>query len=102
MSDIMKYYVFKLIPPRPTFAADMTAEERGLMQTHVEYWRSLMAKGMVVIFGPVADPAGPYGLGIVRLEEGADPKIVWSGDPLIKANQGFRFEVAPMLSAVVP
>jgi uncharacterized protein YciI len=98
----MKYYVFKLITPRPTFVADMTAEERVLMQAHAEYWQGLMTKGMVVIFGPVADPTRPYGLGIVRLEDGVDPESIWSVDPLIRANQGFRFEVALMLSAVIP
>ncbi len=98
----MKYYVFRLIAPRPTFVADMTAEERTLMQAHAGYWRGLMAKGMVVIFGPVADPAGPYGLGVVRLADGIDPQSVWIDDPIIKSQKGFRFEVAPMLSAVVP
>ncbi len=29
-----KYYALKLIPPRPTFAQDMTPEERNIMQQH--------------------------------------------------------------------
>jgi hypothetical protein len=97
----MEYYIFRLIAPRPTFVADMTPEERALMQAHVEYWRGLMAKGMVVIFGLVADQACPYGLGVVRLEAGVDPRSVWIDDPVIKAQKGFRFDVAPMLTAVV-
>ena len=98
----MKYYVFKLIPPRPTFVQDMTAEERMLMQTHAVYWKGLMDKGMVVVFGPVLDAAGPYGLCVVRLSDDVDPKSVWIEDPVVKSGKGFRFEVAPMLNAVVP
>ena len=102
MDRSMKYYVFKLIAPRPTFVVDMTAEERELMQAHSAYWRGLMAKGLVIIFGPVADPTGPYGLSVVRLDEKTDPSSIWIDDPVIKAKKGFRFEVSPMLSAVVP
>ncbi len=98
----MRYYVFKLIAPRPTFMADMTPAERGLMQSHVVYWRELMAKGLVIVFGPVADPAGPYGLGVVRLDDATDPASVWREDPVIKAQQGFRFDVAAMPNAVHP
>ena len=98
----MKYYVFKLIAPRPTFMADMTAEERSLMQAHVGYWRGLMAKGLVIVFGPVADPTGPYGLGVVRLADTTDPASIWAEDPVIKAEQGFRYHVAPMPGAVHP
>ena len=96
----MKYYVFKLVPPRPSFLADMSAEERALMHAHGVYWRELLAKGMVIVFGPVADAAGPYGLAVVRLDETTEPSGVWGADPVILANRGFRFEVAPMLTAV--
>lgn len=96
----MKYYVFKLIPPRPTFMIDMTVEERALMQSHAEFWRELLTKGTVIVFGPVADPAGPYGLCVVRLDEKTEPGSVWAEDPVIKAKLGFRFEVAAMPRAV--
>jgi uncharacterized protein YciI len=97
----MKYYVFRLITPRSTFMSDMTSDERALMFAHATYWKELTTKGQVVIFGPVLDPAGPYGLGIVRLAEADDPNILWKEDPVIKAQKGFTYEVAPMASAVV-
>ena len=56
----------KLIPPRATFSQDMTAEERQVMQKHVAYWTDLMHKGSAVVFGPVMDPAGVYGMGVVQ------------------------------------
>jgi uncharacterized protein YciI len=98
----MKFYVAKLMPPRPSFVGDMTSEERALMQAHSLYWRELMSKGQVVVFGPVLDPTGPYGLCVLRLEDAIDPKTVCDADPVIKEGSGFKFQVAPMLSAVLP
>jgi len=98
----MKYYVFKLIPPRATFIGDMSARERALMEAHSVYWRRLVAGGHVVIVGPVLDAAGPYGLCVVRLEDGVDPKPFWADDPVIKADIGFRVDVAAMASAILP
>jgi len=66
----MKYFLFKLIPPRSTFAQDMTETEAKLMQEHAVYWKGLMDRGLVIIFGPVADPKGTYGVAIVEVEEG--------------------------------
>ena len=48
-----QHFYFKLIPPRPTFGADMTAEERALMQEHVRYTREAFDAARVLIYGPV-------------------------------------------------
>lgn len=64
----MKYFLYKLIPPRPAFAQDMTEAESRLMQEHAEYWKGLMEQGMVVAVGPVLDPKGSYGVAILELE----------------------------------
>ncbi len=97
----MKYFLFKLIPPRSTFAQDMTEAEAKLMQQHVAYWKGLMDEGLVVVFGPVADPKGTYGVAILELEEEADANALGINDPTIKANAGFHFEVYPMDRAVL-
>ena len=34
----IRYYAFKLFPPRPSFPADITAEEAEIMAEHVAYW----------------------------------------------------------------
>jgi uncharacterized protein YciI len=98
----MKYYVFKLKVPRADFTTTMTPAEQTLMQTHGAYLKSLMDKGQVVVFGPVLDPAGVYGLAVVRLGDGVEPDTIWREDPVIKAQAGFSYHVAPMLNAVVP
>ena len=45
--------VYKLIPPRPTFALDMTETEQGIMGEHAAYWNGLYEQGFVVVFGVV-------------------------------------------------
>ena len=97
----MKYFLYKLIPPRPTFAQDMTDAEAKLMQQHVAYWKSLMDRGLVIVFGPVADPRGVYGVAVLELEEEADAGALGGNDPTIKAKVGFDFEVYPMDRAVL-
>jgi len=97
----MKYFLFKLLPPRATFMQDMSPVEMKLMQEHSLYWRGLMGRGLVAAFGPVADPAGGYGVGILELPDDTDPKSLVADDPVAKANAGFRFEIAPMPRAIV-
>ncbi|HEY0025217.1 MAG TPA: YciI family protein [Longimicrobium sp.] len=92
----MANYFCKLLPPRPTFAQDMSPEEQALMQQHAGYWQEWIGRGHVIAFGFVADPAGPFGMGIVDFESEADVRAFTHGDPTILAGAGFRFEVHPM------
>ena len=92
----MRTYFCKLLPPRPTFAQDMTPAEGALMQQHAVYWREWMARGRVITFGVVADPAGVFGVGIVEVEDESEVRDLTDNDPTIRAGQGFRFDVHPM------
>jgi len=98
----MNYFLFRLNPPRLSFPADMTPVERQLMQEHAVYWRGLMKKNLVVVFGPVADPKGAYGIAIIRLQDAADAYFLGADDPVIKADADFSFELHPMPSVVLP
>jgi hypothetical protein len=40
----------------------MTAEEASIMQEHVAYWTENLRQGVAIVFGPGADPQGPWGL----------------------------------------
>jgi len=86
----------KLIAPRPTFAQDMTEEERTLMQRHALHWREWMERGRVVTFGVVADPAGAFGIGVVEVQDDAEARELTENDPVIRSGLGFRYEVHPM------
>lgn len=74
----------------------MTEEEGRLMQEHVAYWKGLADRGVAVIFGPVADPRGAYGLAIVEAEREAVVRDIGANDPAIKVDAGFKFEIYSM------
>lgn len=82
-----KYFALYLRPPRPDFAQTMTAEERSVMEAHVVYWKNHMAQGNVIVFGPVFDPAGVYGLGIVAVENEEQLSDLMANDPAAKINR---------------
>lgn len=80
-----KYFVFKLIPPRPSFAEDITEEERDIMTQHAAYWTDNAEKRIAVIFGPVLDPKGVYGLGIIEVENEDQAQTLAAKDPAVKS-----------------
>ena len=94
----MPHYFLKLNPSRPTFAQDMSTEERAIMLQHVAYWAELMNKGLVVVFGPVMDPKEVYGVGVVEVESEEQLKEFIDNDPATSIN---RYEYYPM-RAVIP
>jgi uncharacterized protein YciI len=96
----MKHFYYKLIPPRPTFPADMTEAEGAIMQEHFSYWQSLIADGKAVAYGPVMDPKGTYGIAIVLADDVEAVQEMGRGDPAIKAKAGFGLEVHEMPGAM--
>ena len=94
------YYLCRLIPPRPTFAAEMTPPEAKAMGEHVAYWTELLAKGKAIAFGPVMDPKGPWGLGLVSVRDAAELHELQANDPAIKAQIGLRYEAFEMARLV--
>jgi uncharacterized protein len=96
----MPHFVYKLIPPRPSFAQDMTPEEGALMAAHSDHWRELMNRGRVLVFGPVADPCGVWGMAVVEAADADEVRAMGDADPAV-ASGAMTFAVLPMLSAVV-
>jgi uncharacterized protein len=92
----VKTFFCKLIGPRLTFPEDMSPAEAQAMQRHAAYWRACMAAGQVVAFGPVADPAGTYGMLILEVEDEAAARSLVDHDPVIEVRLGFRFDMHPM------
>ena len=92
-----KYFVYKLIPPRPTFHLDMTDQERTIMRQHSAYWRNLANKGVAVVFGPVADPHGGWGLAVVEAESEAQVAELGTQDPAVTSGMAtYEFYAMPM------
>jgi hypothetical protein len=98
---VKRHFLVKLIPPRPSFAQDMTNDERKLMQQHGAYWTELAQKGIALLFGPVLDPAGSYGIGVVEVEKEEEVAILTENDPVTKSGQQFRHEAYVMPQLIV-
>ena len=94
----MSYFLCRLIASRPSFPADMTPAERETMQKHAAYWRELLAQEKAIAFGPVADPKGVWGLGIVNVRDEQELGELLARDPALAI--GMRWEKLPMLSLV--
>lgn len=92
----METFFCKLIPPRSTFAQDMSEAEAQIMAEHVAYWQELMGQGRVVAFGLVGGPAGAFGVGIVEVGDEAEVRRLTANDPTIRSARGFRLDVHPM------
>jgi uncharacterized protein YciI len=95
------HFLIKLIPPRPSFALDMSEEERRLMQQHVAYWTGLAEKGVALLFGPVLDPAGSYGIGVVEVADEEALKLLTANDPVTRSGGLFRHDAYVMPQLVV-
>ena len=95
-----KHFVYKLIPPRASFAKDMTEDEQAVMHEHAVYWTSLFQEGSVVVFGVVIEQAGVWGLAVVESEDEDGVRALASEDPAVKTNL-CTFDVGVMPSAVV-
>jgi hypothetical protein len=85
-------FLYKIIPPRPTFTQDMTEAERKVMQEHATYWKRLIDDSIAIIFG--LDPRGPWRVGIVDVANKSDACALGTNDPAVKA--GLTFDVSPM------
>jgi uncharacterized protein YciI len=97
----MPVYLCKLSPPRPSFPGDMTAEEAAVMGEHAAYWTQLTESGAAVVFGPVFDPAGVWGLAIVDAADETAARALTDDDPVIRSGRGFGYAIHPMPNAVV-
>jgi uncharacterized protein YciI len=89
-------FLFRLIPPRADFAQTMTDAEQRAMAEHMAYWQELLAAGRVVVYGPVADPEGVWGLGVLRAADRAEVIAIAEADPSVTAGVN-DFEVLEIL-----
>jgi uncharacterized protein YciI len=90
----LQYFV-KLIPPRPTFPADMTPQEQEIMTQHAAYWAELFKTGEVLLIGPVMDPRGAFGMAVLEVSSEAEAHEMADNDPSVKAGLN-KVEVSPM------
>jgi uncharacterized protein YciI len=93
-----KHFFLKLVPKRATFPQDMTEDERKIMLAHVDYWKKYMEEGIMLVFGPVMDPKGIYGVGILSVDDESQLEALAANDPAVVLN---NYELYP-IRAITP
>ena len=68
------------------------------MQQHIVYWSEFGKQGIAIVFGPVLDPKGVYGVGIYKVDDLAHMQRLLADDP---AREILKYEVFEMPRAVV-
>lgn len=92
----MAHFLCKLVPPRASFAMDMTPDEAEAMGRHAAWWTEQTRRGTALLFGPVLDPAGIWGLAVIDVPDESAARALVAEDPVITAGLGLRFEIYAM------
>jgi uncharacterized protein YciI len=74
---------------------DITDAEAAIMEQHFAYWNRFEQRGIVVVLGPVLDPSGTWGLGVIAADDENDISALGAEDPAVKSGMS-RFEVYAM------
>ena len=77
-------YLYRLQPPRASFAWDMSEAEAEVMGHHVAYWQALLDRDVALAFGPVLDPEDPWGQGLLAVDDEAAARAIGDGDPAVQ------------------
>jgi uncharacterized protein len=96
----MTTFVFRLKAPRPTFALDMSDEEREIMSRHAAYWQPYIDSSQMVVFGPVLDDTGSWGLGVIEAEDEDELRAFAARDPVVTSGTA-AMEIGKMLAGFV-
>ncbi len=96
----MPTFVFRLKAPRPSFALDMTAEEQEIMGRHAAHWQPWIDSGQMVVFGPVVDETGSWGLGVVEVQDEDELREHAEGDPVVTTGTA-EIEIGKMLAGFI-
>jgi uncharacterized protein YndB with AHSA1/START domain len=94
------YFFARLLSQRASFMQDMSAEERQMMLEHGAYWAGQMARGKMLVYGPVADPKGGWGMGVLKVSSEDELVALQSNDPAILGNRGLYYQNLPMPRAI--
>jgi uncharacterized protein YciI len=88
-------FLYRLQPPRASFAQDMSAAEAEVMERHVAYWQDLLSREVALAFGPVLDPQDPWGLGLLDLDDEQVAHAIGDADPAVEGGI-CTYELVPM------
>jgi uncharacterized protein len=77
----------------------MTDEEREIMGQHAAYWQPFIHSGQMVIFGPVLDSTGSWGLGVVEADDENELRAFAAGDPAVTSGTA-QMEIGEILAEI--
>jgi uncharacterized protein YciI len=77
------YFFYKLIAPRPDFHLTMDEIEAAAFKEHKSYWEGLFNINKVIVYGPVFDPNGVYGMAVLDVEDAEEATSIKNNDPVI-------------------
>jgi uncharacterized protein YciI len=78
----------------------MSEEEREVMGRHAAHWQPLVDSGAMVVFGPVLDDTGSWGLGVVETEDEDELRSFAARDPVVTTGTA-EIEIGTMLAGFV-
>jgi uncharacterized protein len=67
---------------------------------HAAHWQPFIDSGQMVVFGPVLDDTGSFGLAVIEAEDEDQLRQFAAGDPVITTGT-VRFEFEKMLAGFV-
>ena len=88
-------FLYRLQPPRASFAQDMTPDEAEVMGAHAGYWQETLDRDVAIAFGPVMDPQGSWGLGLLALDDEQEARAIGESDPAVSSGT-CTYEVVPV------
>jgi uncharacterized protein len=93
----MAYFFLKLLPKRSDFPANMTDDERTVMQAHSAFLAEQLTSRSLVVAGPVLSATGAFGMAVFEADSLDAVRTIVAADP---ANAIGHYEIAPMASAI--
>ncbi len=96
----MTTFVIRLMAPRPDFALTLSDEERAIMGRHAAHWHPYIDSGRMVVFGPVLDSGGSWGLAVIEADDEDEVRTHADHDPVVTTGTG-RIELGRMLRGFV-
>ena len=70
------------------------------MERHAAYWQAFIDSRQMVIFGPVLDTTGSWGLGVLEAEDEDELRAFAAGDPAVTSGTA-QIEIGQMLAGFV-
>jgi len=70
------------------------------MGQHAAYWQPYLDSDQMVVFGPVLDDTGSWGLGVVEAENADELRAFAAGDPAVRSGTA-TIEFGRMLAGFV-